>query len=295
MKQTIQNIIKQAIDIHLHIGPECIPRKYTVSTLIKSEQEKLGGCVLKNHFYPTFPFIQESETKKMELFGGIVLNKALGGLNTEVIYASSLLSNKPLMVWFPTIHAENFLKQSMYEIAPEWVQKKGFKARKAQDVAGVPISRNGKLVKEAISVLKTIKDTKSVLATGHISWKESVLLVNQAIQMGIEKIVITHPIYQRIAMPIEIQKELSKKGCFIEQSYSMYSIDKIPIKEIAQQIKEVGYTYVVLSSDVGQTFSPSPSKALSFFANLLQKEGITENELFTMLVKNPRKLLGIDK
>lgn len=291
----LKDIIKQTIDIHFHIGPEIIPRKYTVQNFVDEESGKIAGAVLKNHFYPTQPFIKEMQNKKgMKLFGGVTLNNSVGGMNPEIIYTSSLLADKPIMVWFPTINAENFLRKSEFEIAPEWVKQKEIIATKAKDVKPIIVTRNGKVTKEAIEVLRMIKKCNAVLATGHIAWKESVLLVDKAGKMGIKKIVITHPIYQKIDMPISTQKALAKRGCFIEQSYSMYAIDKIPIAKIAKQIKDIGSKSIILSSDVGQTFSPPPSSALLRFFELLENEGITQNELVMMAVKNPRRLLGID-
>ena len=291
----IQEIIQQAIDIHVHIGPEIIPRKYTVDTFIKAQESKLGGAVFKNHFYPTAPFIANARKTTMQLFGGIVLNNAVGGLNPEGIYASKLLSDKPVMVWLPTINAEQFLKESMYEIAPEWVQQKNFSSRKASLIKPIVVTENGKITKQMKKVLKTIKQYDCALATGHIAWNETVTIVDEALKLGLERIVISHPIYQRINMPVNIQKKLAKKGCFIEQCYSMYAIDKISIAEIAKQIKSVGPASVILSSDTGQLYSPPPNEALFTFATLLQKEGITEEALSTMLVKNPRQLLGLIK
>lgn len=279
----------------MHIGPEIIPRKYDLSNLVKAEKGKIGGFVLKNHFYPTQPFVNEiKDSKGLKLFGSIALNNSIGGLNSEAIYASYMLSNKPLVVWFPTINAENFLRQNRYEIPPEWVSKKDFVTRAAKKIEAVNVTMNNKLTKESLTILRVIKETNSILATGHISWKESILLANKALGIGVRKIVITHPIYQSIAMPIRVQKLLAEKGCFIEQSYSMFSIDEIPIRKIANQIRFVGFKSIILSSDVGQTFSPSPSNALFDFANKLKREGFTENELFTMLVTNPKKLLSID-
>lgn len=293
--KNLKDIIKQAIDIHVHIGPEVIPRKYTVQSLAKAEKSKIGGCVLKNHFYPTTPFIKViNPIKGMQLFGSVVLNNAVGGLNPDAVYSTSLVSDKPVMVWFPTTNAQNFLSRSEFEIAPEWVNKKGFKTRKSKDAQPVFVTKNGSLTKEALKVLETIKQCKAILATGHISWEESKLLIEEALDKGIKNIVVTHPVYQSIDMPVEIQKELAEKGCFIEQSYSMYSIDKIPIGKIAKQIKYVGSKSIILSSDVGQSFSPPPSEALLKFAVLLKREGISENEIYTMLVKNPRKLMSID-
>lgn len=285
----LEKIIRQAIDIHVHIGPEIIPRKYTAEILVKAERGKIGGFVLKNHFYPTSPFVQKVKNKKgLKIFGSVVLNNAVGALNPEAIYASSLISNGPVMVWFPTINAKNFLRKSEFEIAPEWIQSKNFITRESKDVKPVELEN-----KRVIAILKAIKGCNAVLATGHISWQESVELVELAQNVGVKNIVITHPIYQKIDMPISIQKKLAKKGCYMEQSYSMYSIDKIPINNIVEQIKFVGAQSVILSSDVGQKFSPSPSKALYEFSTLLLKEGVTENELFEMLVTNPKKLLNI--
>ncbi len=294
MKNNLRSIIKQAIDIHVHIGPEIIPRKYTVETLVKEESDKIGGMVLKNHFYPTAPFINGVDTKKLQLFAGIVLNNFVGGLNPEAIYSASLLTNKPIMVWLPTVNARNFLEKSTFEIAPEWILDKTFKGRFAKNVKPVEITKNGDVTNECIEVLKMIKKVKAVLATGHISWEESLLVAQQAKTLGIKKIVITHPIYQRINMPVDIQKNLAKNGCFLEQCYSMHAIDRISMKKIAQQIKDIGYKSIILSSDVGQTFSESPSKAMFTFGNLLLNEGVKEKEFFTMMVENPKKLFHID-
>jgi hypothetical protein len=291
----LKNIIKRAIDTHMHIGPEPIPRKYTAQELVREEKGKIAGFVLKNHFYQTSSFIKEvKNTKGIKLFGGIVLNNSVGGLNPKAICTASSLTNRPLMVWFPTIDAENFLLQSKYEIAPEWINNNNFQARKAKNVKPVMVTRNKRLTKETVIVLETIKKCNCVLATGHIGWQESMLLINKALSLGINKIVITHPIYQRINMSIAIQKILAKKGCFIEVPYSMYSIDKISIDKIVKQIKAIGSKYIIISSDMGQSFSLSPSQALFKFANLLKKRGITNKELNIMIVSNPRKLLNID-
>ncbi len=288
----IKSIIKQAIDIHYHVGPEIIPRKFTVSELINSEKGKIGGIVLKNHFFPTSPFIKEVKNNEITLYGGVVLNNSLGGINQDMIISLREFDKNPIMVWFPTINSENFLKKSEFEIAPEWVKNQEFNARLSKDIKPVRIFKDGKLTKDTISFLRLIKDLDLTLATGHLSWQESKILSTEFLNIG-GRVVITHPIYQKINMPIKIQKELADKGCFIEQSYSMYSIDKIPMIKIARQIRDVGCQSVILSSDVGQKFSPTPSDALYKFCSILLKNGFNYDELYLMLVINPKKLLGI--
>ncbi|HLE07256.1 MAG TPA: DUF6282 family protein [archaeon] len=288
----IENILRQATDFHVHIGPEIIPRKNTAKELAETEAGKLRGVALKSHFFSTVPFVKEVKKTRMKLFGSVTLNNYVGGLNVDVVRASAELSDSPIVVWFPTISARNFLDKSKYEIAPEWVSK-NFISRLAKNVVGISVlDRNENLRKEAIEVLETIKKYKCILATGHISWKESVVLIREAIKIGIKKIIITHPIYQKIDMPKEVQKQLTEKGALIEVAASMYYIDKISIKKIVEQIKFVGANKCILTSDSGQKFSKKPSEVLKDFVKLLLQNGIREREIKQMLINNPNKLLS---
>lgn len=185
------------------------------------------------------------------------------------------------------------MKTTKYEIPLEWVNKKNFKSRFSKNIRGLRvIDKTNSITKEAIEVLKIIKDLDLILATGHISWIESEILVKKAVDIGIKRIIVTHPIYSSINMPIEKQKELSKLGAFIEHCYSMYSIDKIPIQEIAKQIKEVKPKNCILTSDVGQVFSKNPSEALKDFVRLLKSEDIGEKSFEQMLIENPKRLVN---
>lgn len=292
-----RKILQQAIDLHIHIGPEIIPRKFTLSELINYEKGKLKGVGVKNHFFPTIA-MGEPPAKDGSLFviNSVVLNHYVGGFNPDVIRASAELSEKPIIVWFPTLHTKEFLQSQKFEIPEEWIDPKmqrRLKLRPTEKIKALSVFDNGKISKEVEMVLYSIKENGAILATGHLSWQESYELVKFAVEkIGIEKIIITHPIYQKIDMPIKIQKELAELGALIEHCYSMYSIDKIPMDKIARQIKAVGADNCILSSDVGQTFSKSPSGALTDFISLLEKEGVTENEIKTMLIKNPARLVG---
>ncbi len=291
-QKEITDIVKQAIDLHVHIGPELISRKYTLASLIKAQEGNIKGVALKNHFFSTVPFIAEQPKSKLQIIGSIVLNSFVGGLNLDAVYATSTVSDSPFIVWFPTVSAKQFLENSEWEVAPEWMKSSKRVIRRAKDVQSITVfDKNGALTRQTLDVLQAIKTTNAILATGHISWQEARALVVEAGKMGIQRIIATHPIYQRVAMPIGVQKELALLGAKIEHCFSMYSIDKISMKDIAREIKEVGPNNCIVSSDVGQTFSPSPSEALTQFSLLLQKEGITKEELQIMLVKNPNTLI----
>lgn len=289
-------ILQKSIDLHVHIGPEIIPRKFSLAELIKYETGKLGGFGVKNHFFPTVAAnISNWQNEKYPtVIHSVTLNNYIGGLNPDAIKASAEISNKPIIVWLPTLHTKNFLENQHLEIPNEWIisgTRNNIKLRPAKDIHTISVFDNGEINEKTKEVLKTIKEYNCILATGHISWQESKELVKFATkEIGLKKIIITHPIYQKINMPLDTQKELTKFGAFIEHCFSMYSIDKISINKIVEQIKYVGTENCILSSDVGQVFSKSPSEALFDFIMLLEKEGITKKEIETMLVENPRKL-----
>jgi hypothetical protein len=230
------------------------------------------------------------------VFDSIVLNKYVGGFNAYAVEGSAVQARERLVVWFPTVHATCFLDTSEYDIPPEWIaedMRGKLPIRRAKDVEGLTVlDGSGALRKDVKNVLEAIRANDAVLATGHLSWRESVALVSYAMDvLGIERVVITHPIYGRISMPIDVQKDIAKKGAYIEHCFSMYSIDGIPMREMAAQIRAVGSARCVLSSDVGQVFSKSPSEALLECSKLLSKEGLQKNDLENMLVKNPEILL----
>jgi len=291
-----KKLLQQAIDLHVHIGLEIIPRKFTLGELLKTEKDKLRGIAVKNHFFPTIA-MNSKKTLKNEMpfvINSVTLNNYLGGFNCDIIRASAELSIRPIIVWFPTLQTDCFLKGRRFEIPQEWIDsslRRSIKLKSSKDIKKLTVlDKKNNLKKEVIKVLKIIKQYKAILATGHLSWQESRKLVRYATKIGIKKNIITHPIYRRINMPIKIQKELADLGGYIEHCFTMYSIDKIPIKEIVRQIKEVGAKKCILSSDVGQTFSPGPSEALTEFIYLFKREGITDKEIKTMLVNNPEIL-----
>jgi Family of unknown function (DUF6282) len=296
LQEKIKTIIKQAIDLHVHVGPEIIPRKYTVPELYEAEKDNLRGVAVKNHFFATTPMNNKTTLGCRELIivNSVTLNKYNGGLNSDIIRASSDLNRYPIIVWLPTLHTQKFIESNEYEIPQEWIGESKIQLKKSTDIGIVELFDNtGELNGRFIKVLEEIKKCGAILATGHVSWEEIFKIVKFAKEnIGINKIILTHPIYQKINMPIEVQKELTQyDGVFVEQCFSMLSIDKIPAQVIADQIKAVGANNCIVSSDVGQSYSPSPAEALLIFCQKLYNCGITLEELETMLVTNPNNLI----
>ena len=74
----------------------------------------------------------------------------------------------------------------------------------------------GRPLPEVFPILETIKQHDMVLATGHLSAKESMALVDEARNLGIHRIVVTHASTMSFCngMTVEGMKALADKGGF---------------------------------------------------------------------------------
>ena len=300
-EKELGELLEKSFDMHFHIGPDILPRKYTVDELIKEEEGKIAGVALKAHSFPTIAAInaaKKSLDSSLKLIGSLTLNYFMGGFNTSAIYASAVMSKKyPIIVWFPTVHAENHLRKnkSKYEFPPEWVKDPNFIARRKTELRAIKVTDwNNRLFDKCERVLRMMKKMDCILATGHLSWKESEVLATEALDMGL-KVIITHPMQRDIKMPLKVQKKLAEKGAFIEYCYIMY-LDRdhpndYPLEEQAKCIREVGVDRVLLTSDGGQVRNPSPSRCLHDYVKLLQSHGLERKDFQQMLVGNPKEIL----
>jgi hypothetical protein len=110
--------------------------------------------------------------------------------------------------------------------------------------------------------------------------------------MGIRRIVMTHPLFQATELDPETMAGMwTQYGAYSELCFSNLAMDHLTYSQYLAVIEAVGPQGVLLSSDVGQIFSPPVSEALLEFFNELQKEGVTEDHIAQMAVLNPNHLL----
>ena len=149
--------------------------------------------------------------------------------------------------------------------------------------------------KEAfLTILKVIADNDLILATGHISKEEVFHLIPLARSMGVEKIILTHPAYETTELTIEdILSLTALGGVYAEESYALMPIDDLTPADVAAYIRGVGAAHTIMTTDLGQKARMSSGEGMALFASLMAAEGISQEDLQTMMVDNPRKLLGL--
>ena len=306
LPQTVEaeRLLKDSIDLHVHCGPECIPRKLDAFSLANALKEYgMQTAVMKSHFQPTSDWAYLAQKYALvKLYGSITLNHSVGGVNPYAIKAAlgPKINGKALLkiVWMPTIHAKAHLesfkaKGCMYDIPPEWTGGKVLESAERIDQIK-PITLSDPSVRKNLGkVLNLIVDNDLILATGHLSAQEVMQLVDEAKSSGVRKIIATHPIYQTTRMTIEQAKELAGKGVHLEQTYALHLIDKIPIDQMADFIRDVGPSHCIITSDLGQVGTPLPPEGLITFMKELIDRGISIAEIQTMVKHNPQSLLGV--
>ncbi|MBO8140768.1 MAG: hypothetical protein H0Z37_01135 [Firmicutes bacterium] len=287
-------LIRDAVDLHVHSGPSHFPRRLDDDELVAAlEEAGLRAAVLKAHEGSTAEraYLAQKRASRLRIFGSITLNRFVGGLNPYAVESALALGAK--IVWFPTVHAENHLRfygGAGYREMPRHPQLR-------LPVEGITVlGEDGRLVEAAQNILELCAERRAVVATGHLHPSETRVLVKEARARGVEHVLVTHPHLPVTRIPLELQKELASLGAWLEHSY-LPTTEKwggFPLETLLYDVKEVGPERCVLQSDLGQVSLPSPADGLAALCEGLVRNGLSETDVRRMIADNPARILGLD-
>lgn len=269
------------VDLHVHSDPDSVPRSIDAIDAARQARDRgIRAILLKNHYEPTasLAYLVRKEVPGIEVFGGIVLNRAVGGVNPAAVERlGKVKGGYGRVVWMPTFDAENEVRDAK--------QKRPF----------VPISRNGELLPGVREVIGLAARNGFTLATGHSTPAEVLLLIKEARRAGVERIIVTHGMLRPVRMTVPQMQEAARLGGKIEFVYNALigSNKMFELKEYADAIRRVGPENCFLSSDLGQAGNPLHADGLAAFLTGLAKLGFSPAELDLMSKTNPARLLGL--
>ena len=175
-------LMQGAVDMHVHSAPSLFPR--LVDHVEAAEGARAMGIralVLKEHhgFTSDRIYFVRKLVSGIDLFGGVVLNNAVGGINPFAVDTAIRLGAK--IIWFPTLSAKNHLDQMG---GPEFgsSMKQQGKSKVVEKPVHV-LDPNGHLLPEVYEVIDLIAAHDMILATGHLSISEVRLVVKTAKEM----------------------------------------------------------------------------------------------------------------
>ena len=291
--------------MHVHIGPEFLRRKYSAASLAEEARREGFGVVMKNHFQPTTGQVSQVRRPDDEvpLVGSVALNFNCGGLDDHGVRAGlsgwkrDVTAADPdrdrFVVWMPTMCCEAHLRcYNRRDISIAWGVQAEY-TRFYAEGTGYTLDLADAVKMAALDrALELIKKHDLILATGHLDRQETLTIVERAHAMGIRRIVMTHPLFQATELDPETMAGMwTRYGAYSELCFSNLAMDHLTYTQYLAVIEAVGPQGVLLSSDVGQIFSPPVSEALLEFFNELQREGVTEDYIAQMAVLNPNRLL----
>ncbi|MBM3811048.1 MAG: hypothetical protein FJW20_05380 [Acidimicrobiia bacterium] len=269
------------VDIHVHSGPDSVPRSIDaleISALMRSRGVR--AVVLKNHYEPTasLAWLARKRAPGLEAFGGIALNRAVGGINPSAVERMTRVEGGyGRFVWMPTFDAENQVKANR------------------EDRPFVSVSKDGKPLPEVLAVLDLIAKHRLVLATGHSSPTEVLMLVREARSRGVTQIVVTHAMLGPVSMSIDQMREAAKMGAFLEfvGNAMVGHTRSVAFADYARAMKAAGIDQCILSSDLGQAGNPLHPDGLELIFAGLREAGLTIAEIERMVKTNPARLLDL--
>lgn len=279
------------IDMHCHTAPDATARSINDFDLVRlAKRDGMRGIVLKNHYVMTADRAQLAmkEIGGIEVFGGVVLNRAVGGLNAEVVSRMIQMDgHRGKIVWLPTFDSEAQVKMNR--------ESRPF----------VRVVENGHPVPELIDIFRLVAENDLVLATGHSSASECLILTQAAKQAGVKKILITHAMADPVGSTDEQLKQLADMGAILECVWlnilTTPSTNPAAVKrrilttaDYSRVMKSIGAEHFIISSDLGQQANPVHPDGMKSFIKGLLAEGISQSQIDQMARKNPAMLLGMD-
>jgi hypothetical protein len=280
-------LLNGAIDLHIHTAPDIFPR--SVDAIEAAEDAKAVGMAaiaIKSHSTDTAARAETAtRVTGFPVTGGVALNYSVGGLNPYAVLESAKQGGR--IVWLPTLGARHFLCHS--ENVPILA------AQSHHDAEGLVVTDGENVTPEVEDILQLIKEHDMILASGHVEPAEAVKVFRRAHEIGITRLVVTHPHAAFVGATSEDMKELASLGGMNEMHYAFVTQVIVPPQTfgyIGEMIRAAGVESCYLATDGGQKVNPRPAEALRLFIEGMLAEGFTEDELRYMTADAPRKLLA---
>ena len=297
-------LLQGTIDTHIHAAPSLFPRLVdNIECAQGAASVGMRAVTFKFHHGDTsgrVPLVRRAVGDAIEVYGGVTLNQAVGGLNPFAVDTAIRLGAK--MVWMPTLSALNHLKKVGSPHLPGMKQTGGVRL----DEKGITVfadEKRRKVLPEVRTICRLVAQAGFCLSTGHLDAGEVRALIEVAREEGVERIVVQHPEYIS-DVPVEEQVEFARMGALIEHlaifcftHWGGYPTRKgappISVREQVKMVRAVGPEHTVLSSDLGQLHNAPPWEGMRVFIQLMLDHGVTADEIGIMVKRNPAFVLGL--
>src|ERR1700744_2631037 len=145
------DFLEDAIDLHVHSAPDVDVRRFNDLDLAReAERAGMGAILIKSHQNSTVEraWLVSKVVTGIKVFGGLVLNETVGGLNVAAVKLALAMGAKE--IWMPTRSTVN---HRLYH----------------GEQGGITVlDAHGRLVPEAQAIVEAVASTNCILSTGHL-------------------------------------------------------------------------------------------------------------------------------
>ena len=319
-----RQLLEGAIDIHVHATPHLpsSPRRLDpIEAAVQARDAGMRAIVLMDVFQMTngVAWIVNRAVPDFEVYGGLILNTAYGGLNPRAVKTAIGYGDGARFISFGA-HSTHYQASRegrimdgkftpLQDLYPE------FKKEEVDRAISIPVE--GPIGPELDEILRVISNNPHVfMNTGHVSPKEAIRLVDLTHRYGIGKVLVATAV-TAVASTRQL-RYMAGKGAFIEYTMGSYThTTSIPkthyyveleyaadeeitgeggsMRKAAEQILEIGADHCILATDFGGYTLPDPVEGLRGFIASLLDLGIPVDDIRKMVKSNPEKLLGLDQ
>jgi hypothetical protein len=293
-------LLRGAIDVHIHAGPAALPRRLDGYELaIGARRRGIKAIVFKpNKEIVTVQManLVGSLVPGIQVLGGVRLGYETGGFNPYAVRAAIDMGGR--WVWMPVgDSAYSFAMQEQYgdrtfRYRDYFLPEKGLSA----------LDENGELMSGIPEILEVIAEAGDVvLDLAHVSPTEALAITRAAKAAGVRKIITGHIATSALNYSLEEELELANLGVWIQYVADPFIAGSPKLKggnivaEHAERIRAVGPDRVIVGSDAGNPMAPEPWEGLRMFAMMMMWHGgFNYDEIELMLKKNAAQLIAVD-
>jgi hypothetical protein len=319
-----QELLYDAIDIHVHAGPHIFssPRRVDpIQAAVEARDAGMRAIVYMDVFEMSngTAWLVNRHVPDFTTFGGLILNTVYGGMNPRAVKTALHYGDGARFVSFGAHSTyyqaarEGHVVDGKFRPLSELYPK--FKTEELDRCIRIPLDEEPG--PELDEILALIGEQPHVyLNTGHVSAEEALRLIELAPRYGIGKVLVASSV-TKIADECQLEAMIAA-GAYIEHTLAAFthttpipkthyyvekeyiSIDEgmpggtsFGVHTVARQVRRYGAEHFILASDLGVYTLPTPVEGMREFAACMLDLGVSVEDIRTMIVTNPARLLGL--
>jgi len=277
------------VDFHMHVG---FGRIDPLAQMKLASRAGMRGVNFKVSQFPTVELARTTNeavrewadreaVRPAEAFGALVLGPLVGGINLRLVRRIIAIGGRT--IWLPVLESAQHLEQAL-----------GFSREEARR-QGTYVLDRGKLVPEAVELIKIVSDADVALSLGHLGPEEMMAVAEVIEKSGFKKGFVDHPFDPPLQLSEQNVYDLVRAGLHVNWTwFELSQFVGIDPHAMVQVTRKIGADNVLLSTDACLPIFPDSVEGMRMMVETFRIFGFEEDEMQKMQALNACRLLGVE-